>query len=103
MRNKPGSVLVMGQIVRGGLHSSSSDKIRQVILTVMNDHKVTRSIRYNMLVITNNNQMCSKHRKPHEYDTMRVKLRLLGKYFISIHSRYNQICVDSRSEILRHR
>ena len=84
MRNKAGSVSVVGRQVLGWIHSSASDKLRQVIVPRMRDDEVLRSIRYDKLVIAYGNQMCSKYQNSSGYKEIRAKLRLLGRFFISI-------------------
>ena len=74
----------MGRRLAGYIHSCANDVLRKVVFPVMRDDTVTRSIKYDELLILYGNKLCDKYTSTHQHDMIRAHLRLLGRYKLAI-------------------
>ena len=77
-------ITVMGRRLAGYIHSCANGVLRKVVFPVMRDDAVTRSIKYDELLILYGNKLCDKYTSTHQHDMIRAHLRLLGRYKLAI-------------------
>lgn len=78
------SVSVLSKRVHARVHKSASPILRDRIFPVMREDDVTNIIRYDELVVAFGNTLCLKYRLEHLYKMIRSKLRLIGRFLLSI-------------------
>lgn len=79
-------IMIRSRRLAGDIHRKASKKLRNEVFPVLRDNEVANSIRYDELVIVFGNWLCAKLRKEHQQKMIRNKLRLLGRFLISIKS-----------------
>ncbi|VEN50567.1 unnamed protein product [Callosobruchus maculatus] len=77
-------IMVMGRKLIGRIHPSASSILRKMVFPVLREDEAVRVIRYDALLITFANKMCLKYRHQHQYDMIRSRLRLLGRFLIAL-------------------
>lgn len=77
-------VKVLGRTVACRIHHTASSILRRVVFPVMREDSVTQIIRYDELLIAYGNKMCLKYRLQHQHDMIRARLRLLGRFLVSL-------------------
>lgn len=77
-------VTVMSKRVRADIHKSASAVLRDVVFPLLREDEVTKIIRYDELVITYGNSLCTKYRLTHLHKMIRSKLRLIGRFLIEM-------------------
>lgn len=50
----------------------------------MREDEVTRIVKYDELLIIYANKMCVKYKAQHQHDMIRARLRLLGRFFLTL-------------------
>lgn len=75
---------VMGRKVMGKIHSQASDVLRNVVFPVLREDNITKSIRYDKLVILYGNKLCTKYKPQYQHDMIRNRLRTLGRFLTEI-------------------
>lgn len=68
----------------GRIHECASETVRKVLFPVLKEDDVTRCIRYDKLLITYANKLCIKYSHQHQQDMIRARLRLLGRFLITV-------------------
>ncbi|KYN08439.1 hypothetical protein ALC62_00571 [Cyphomyrmex costatus] len=77
-------VNILGKKVSGRIHSDASNILRNKIFPILRDDEVTRIIRYDGLVILYANKMSIKYRYDYQEDMIRARLRLMGRFLITL-------------------
>lgn len=77
------SISVMSRIVEGKIHKKASEVLRRVFCPLRDDN-VTKTIRYDELVIILGNTLCEKYRLEHMHKMIRSKLRLIGRFILEV-------------------
>lgn len=72
----------------GRIHECASETVRKILFPVLREDNISRSIRYDKLLITYANKLCIKYSHQHQQDMIRAKLRLLGRVLIAV-KKYN--------------
>ncbi|XP_046602578.1 uncharacterized protein LOC124296589 [Neodiprion lecontei] len=75
---------VMGRRLTGYIHELAEDVLRRIVFPVLRDDEVTRSIKYDELLILFANKLCNKYTHVHQHDMIRAQLRLLGRFKLAI-------------------
>jgi len=88
--------LVKGKQLMGYVHREANDIMRRKIFPSFQDDDVTRSIKYDKLLILFGNKLCNTYTLPHQYDMIRNYLRLLGRFKLAI-KRINKEITDFAS------
>lgn len=78
------AVQVLGRNITGRIHNNASNVLKNVIFPVLRDDLVMRSIRYDQLLITYGNKLAIKYKHLHQHDIIRSRLRLLGKFWLTM-------------------
>ncbi|XP_015125309.1 uncharacterized protein LOC107047092 [Diachasma alloeum] len=85
-------ILVKGRKVAGRIHPRASMAVRTYIFPYLREDDVVRSIRYDELVIIYANKQCEKYGTcQHQYQMVRAKIRLLGRFVLAIKRRDKRI------------
>lgn len=71
-------------------HHLANETFKSVFLVMRNDD-VTRVLRYDDLLIIYGNKLCIKYKAQHQHDMMRARLRLLGRFLLTIKDINNAI------------
>ncbi|XP_071652942.1 uncharacterized protein [Temnothorax longispinosus] len=82
--SKGRNVQILGRAVMGMIHECASETVRKVLFPVLREDDVTRCIRYDKLLITYANKLCIKYSHQHQQDMIRARLRLLGRFLITL-------------------
>lgn len=77
-------VQILGRKITGRIHNNASNILKNVIFPILRDDLVTRSIRYDQLLITYGNKLAIKYNHLHQHDMIRSRLRLLGRFWIAM-------------------
>ncbi|KYN08021.1 hypothetical protein ALC62_00999 [Cyphomyrmex costatus] len=77
------NVQILGRAVMGRIHECASETVRKFLFPVLREDNITRSIRYDKLLITYANKLCIKYTHQQQ-DMIRVRLRLLGRFLIAV-------------------
>lgn len=77
-------IMTMGRKITGRIHPMASESLRKIVFPVMRDDQVTRSIRYDDLLILYGNKMCVKYTAQHQHDMIRARLRILGRFLLAL-------------------
>lgn len=83
------AVQVLGRKITGRIHNNASNVLKNVIFPVLRDDLITRSIRYDQLLITYGNKLAVKYKHLHQHDMIRSRLRLLGRFWLAMKN-YNK-------------
>lgn len=78
------NIKVLGRTVACRIYHTASAILRRLVFPVMREDSVTQIIRYDELLIAYGNKMCLKYRLQHQHDMIRARLRLLGRFLISL-------------------
>lgn len=78
------SIMVMGRKILRRIHHSANKTLRKIVFSVMREDEITRIIRYDELLIIYANKLCIKYKSQHQHDMIRARLRVLGRFFISL-------------------
>lgn len=78
------NVTVAGRRLTGYIHNKAEHVLRRVVFPVLRDDEITRSIKYDELVILFGNRLCDKYTLDHQHDMIRAQLRLLGRFKLAI-------------------
>lgn len=73
---------VLGRKITGRIHNNASNVLKNVIFPILRDDSVTRSIKYDQLLITYGNKLAVKYKHLHQHDMIRSRLRLLGRFWL---------------------
>lgn len=73
---------VLGRKITGRIHNNASNVLKNVIFPILRDDLVTRSIKYDQLLITYGNKLAVKYKHLHQHDMIRSRLRLLGRFWL---------------------
>lgn len=65
------------------IHPSACEILKTEVFPVLNDDLITTAIRFDPLVITYGNRLCSKYRLKHIHKMIRARLRLIGRFIIA--------------------
>ncbi|CAH2101220.1 unnamed protein product [Euphydryas editha] len=84
-------ILITGRRVTGYIHENANDVLRNDVFPVLRDDKVSRSIRYDELLIKFGNKLTDKYTLKHQHDMIRAHLRLLGRLKLQVMSYDSQI------------
>lgn len=76
-------LMIMGREIIGRIHKLANRTLRKVF-PVMREDKVTRIIRYDELLIIYANKLCIKYKSEHQHDMIRARLRILGRFLLSL-------------------
>lgn len=91
-RNKVArDILISGRRVTGYIHALANDKLRNHVFPVLRDDDISRSIRYDELLIKFANKLTEKYTLNHQHDMIRAQLRLLGRLKLEIISHNDKI------------
>jgi hypothetical protein len=66
------------------IHNNASHVLKNVVFPILRDDLVTRSIRYDQLLITYGNKLAVKYKHLHQHDMIRSRLRLLGRFWLTM-------------------
>lgn len=78
------AVQVLGRKIAGRIHNNASGILKNVIFPVLRDDLITRSIRYDRLIISYGNKLAVKYKHIHQHDMIRSRLRLLGRFWLAM-------------------
>ncbi|KYN13287.1 hypothetical protein ALC57_14528 [Trachymyrmex cornetzi] len=82
---------IEGKQLMGYAHSRANDIMRRKIIPSFNDDNISKSIKYDELLILFGNKLCDTYTHSHQYDMIRNYLRLLGRFKLAIKGINNQI------------
>lgn len=68
----------------GYMHCRANNVMRRKVFPSFQDDDVSRSIKYDKLLILFGNKLCNTYTLPHQYDMIRNYLRLLGRFKLTI-------------------
>lgn len=85
------SIMVLGRTIVARTHVIANKILRTIVFPVLREDEVTRTIRYDQLVILYGNKLCLKYRLQHQHDMIRSRLRLLGRYLITLRTKDENI------------
>lgn len=85
------SIMVLGRTIVARTHETANKILRTIVFPVLRDDEVTRTIRYDQLIILYGNKLCLKYRLQHQHDMIRARLRLLGRYLIILRTKNKNI------------
>lgn len=88
--------LVKGKQLMGYIHCDANDVMRRKIFPSFQDDDVSKSIKYDKLLILFGNKLCNTYTLSHQYDMIRNYLRLLGRFKLAI-KRINKEITDFAS------
>ncbi|XP_046629076.1 uncharacterized protein LOC124309456 [Neodiprion virginianus] len=77
-------VTVMSKKVMARVHHRATDTVKNLIFPALREDDVVRAIRYDELVIVHANKMGEKYQEARDYETVRQRMRLLGRFLITI-------------------
>lgn len=77
-------LMIMGRKIIGRIHKLANRTLRKTVFPVMREDKVTRIIRYDELLIIYANKLCIKYKFEHQHDIIRARLRVLGRFLLSL-------------------
>lgn len=66
------------------IHNNANHILKNTIFPILRDDLVTRSIRYDQLLITYGNKLTIKYKHLHQHDMIRSRLRLLGRFWLEM-------------------
>lgn len=78
------NIMIMGRKITGRIHLIASECLRKTVFPVLREDDVTRIVRYDKLLIIYANKLCVKYKSQHQYDMIRARLRLLGRFLITL-------------------
>lgn len=81
----------LGRRMTGYIHEYANNTLRQIVFPVLRDDEVTRSIKYDELIIQFGNKLCDKYTLNHQHDMIRAQLRLLGRFKLELMSTDNSL------------
>lgn len=73
------------------IHSAANNVLKTKIFPVLRDDKITRSIRYDELIIKFGNKLSEKYSLEHQHDMIRANLRLLGRFIVELKKYDNEV------------
>lgn len=76
--------LVKGKQLMGYVQCYANEVMRRKIIPSFQDDKVSRSIKYDELIILFGNKLCNTYTLSHQHDMIRNYLRLLGRFKLTI-------------------
>lgn len=76
--------MTLSKTLVGNMHESASTKLRETIFPVLRVDDIVRGIRYDWLVMAYGNKMCVRYILPHQYDMIRARIRLVGRFLFSV-------------------
>lgn len=76
------TVKVMGRKIIDRIHELANKTLRKTVFPVMREDEVTRIIRYDELIYAN--KLCLKYKSQHQHDMIRARLRVLGRFLLSL-------------------
>ncbi|EFN62016.1 hypothetical protein EAG_13014, partial [Camponotus floridanus] len=90
------SQLIKGKQLMGYIHCRANNVMRRKVFPSFQDDDVSRSIKYDELLILFGNKLCNTYTLPHQYDMIRNYLRLLGRFKLTI-KKINKNIIDFAS------
>ncbi|KYN17825.1 hypothetical protein ALC57_09863 [Trachymyrmex cornetzi] len=85
------SIMVLGRTIIARTHEVANKILKTIVFPVLRDDEITLAIRYDQLIILYGNELCLKYRLQHQHDIIRFRLRLLGRYLISLRTKNEDI------------
>ncbi|KAG5861198.1 hypothetical protein JTB14_018064 [Gonioctena quinquepunctata] len=85
------SILIRGKWVHGQVHENACPVLKNAILPVMREDEVMALIRYDELIISYGNALCTKYRLEHMRPMIRTRLRLIGRFLLEIKKIYEGV------------
>lgn len=85
------AIMTLGKKFIGRIHPIANETLRRIVFPVMRDDSVTRSIRYDELLILYGNKLCIKYKTQHQHDLIRARLRVLGRFLLALREINNSI------------
>ncbi|KAL6254299.1 hypothetical protein P5V15_014345 [Pogonomyrmex californicus] len=85
------SIMVLGRTIVTRTHEVANKILKTVVFPVLRDDEITRAIRYDQLIILYGNKLCLKYRLQHQHDMIRSRLRLLGRYLVTLRTKSENI------------
>lgn len=89
-------IRVLGRAIKGRLHPLASDRLRLIVFPVLREDEIVRIIRYDWMVITYGNILCSKYVPHFQHNMIRARLRLAGRLLLAV-KKINQYITDFAS------
>ncbi|XP_066603897.1 MATH and LRR domain-containing protein PFE0570w-like [Prorops nasuta] len=89
--NKQRTIKILGRSIMCQIHHTANFSLKRIVFPVMREDAVTKRIRNDELIIAYGNKMCIKYRLPHQHDMIRARMRLLGRYLITLSEVDNSI------------
>lgn len=78
------NVLENSRRVMGRLHKVATDIVRRKLFPPLRDDDIVRNIRYDKIVIIYANKMAAKYKQERYFEMIRQRLRLIGRFLLSI-------------------
>lgn len=84
-------VKIMSNRVMGRIHQKACEVVRKQLFPPLREDEVTRTVRYDELVIVYANKMVEKYRNPRHHEMIRQRIRLIGRFLCTIKKMNNGI------------
>lgn len=84
-------VMIQSKQVMSRISSIASSVVRKHLFPALREDNVVRIVRYDKLIILYSNKMCEKYRHYRHHDMIRARIRLLGRFLITIKNMNNEI------------
>lgn len=84
-------VMIQSKQVMSRISSIASNVVRKHLFPSLREDDVVRIVRYDKLVILYSNKMCEKYRHYRHHDMIRARIRLLGRFLITIKNMNSEI------------
>ncbi|KAL6258235.1 hypothetical protein P5V15_010165 [Pogonomyrmex californicus] len=84
-------IMVLGRTIVTRTHEVANKILKTVVFPVLRDDEITRAIIYDQLIILYGNKLCLKYRLQHQHDMIRSRLRLLGRYLVTLRTKSENI------------
>lgn len=84
-------VIIQSKQVMSRISSLASNVVRKHLFPPLREDEVVRIVRYDKLIILYSNKMCEKYRHYRHHDMIRARIRLLGRFLITIKTMNTEI------------
>ncbi|KAL6256744.1 hypothetical protein P5V15_011678 [Pogonomyrmex californicus] len=85
------SIMVLSRTIVTRTHEVANKILKTVVFPIVRDDEITRAIRYDQLIILYGNKLCLKYRLQHQHDMIWSRLRLLGRYLVTLRTKSENI------------